>query len=497
MIFPMWSVTRVLGGPSKLYRFLDYPDDGRVLVLVQLAGGNDGINTVIPYGQDAYYVNRPKLGVDATKIINLNGEIGLHPALEKLLPLYDNGEFAIVQGVGYPNPNRSHFKSMDIWLTASDSSDVKETGWLGRYFDILFPPDENSNNSHSIGPPALQIGLTSSLALLGRNPKGIALRDPLAFYNLVARQTAPHCSDCSPESQTMAERELEFLRDTAASAFQYADELLQAWNRGSNSTVYPDDSLAAQLSVVARMISGGLTTRVYIVSIRGFDTHANQLGKHTSLLGSVANAISTFHQDLKTLGLSNRVVGMCFSEFGRRVYENASQGTDHGTAAPMFLFGQPVRGGIHGTHPSLTDLDQGDLKHTADFRQVYSSILDQWLNIDPALVLGGGFSPLPLIESPLSISEGGELPRDFYLAQNYPNPFNSTTTIQYGLPRDARIELNVFDMLGRRIATLFDGLQKRGAHKIAWSANGTASGVYVLRLTAEGISLSRKIQLVK
>ncbi|RMD92965.1 MAG: hypothetical protein D6814_16235, partial [Calditrichaeota bacterium] len=226
LFFPMWSVANTLAGPARLRRFLGIPDDGRVLVLVQLAGGNDGLNTIIPYGHDEYYTNRPKLGVARDQIIDLNGEVGFHPSLANLRPLLDQDELAIVQGVGYPNPNRSHFKSTDIWLTASDSDDIKNTGWLGRYFDLVCPPDEEgSSPCVTTGPPAIQIGLTSSLALLGKNPKGIALRDPLAFYNLVTRQGQEHGSDPSPAPQTTAEKELAFLRETAAAAFQYAGEI--------------------------------------------------------------------------------------------------------------------------------------------------------------------------------------------------------------------------------------------------------------------------------
>jgi uncharacterized protein (DUF1501 family) len=497
VVFPMWSVAKSLGVPAGLRRFLDMPNDGRVLVLVQLAGGNDGINTTIPHGHDAYFTNRPNLAIPKEQILDLNKEIGFHPSLANLRPLYDNSRLAIVQGVGYPNPDRSHFKSTDIWLTASNSNEVQDTGWLGRYFDLICPPDEEGNEQPCgvFGPPAVQIGLTSSLALLGRNPKGIALQDPLAFYNLVNRQG--HGGDPGPAPETTAGRELEFLRETAAAAFQYAGEILQASENATNSITYPSESLAAQLAIVARLIAGGLTTRVYIVSIKGFDTHASQLAVHSTLLASVANALNTFQQDLQNLGVAEKVVGMCFSEFGRRVYENASIGTDHGTAAPLILFGSAINGGIYGAHPSLTDLENGDLKHIYDFRQIYATLLQDWLMTDPAPVLGGAFSTLPLINNTTGVREEEKVPREFYLAQNYPNPFNPSTTIEYGLARDSDVELIIVNAVGQKVATLVSCRQTAGVHRATWRVNGHASGIYFMRLRASGFEQTRTMQVVK
>lgn len=496
VVFPMWSLAKTFNGPAGLRRFLDIPNDGRVLVLVQLAGGNDGLNTIIPHAHDAYYINRPTLAVPKDQVLDLTGELGFHPSLANLRPLYDNSQLAIVQGVGYPNPDRSHFTSTDIWLTASNSNEVQDTGWLGRYFDIVCPPDlEGNEPCGTFGPPAVQIGLTSSLALLGRNPKGIALQDPLAFYNLVNRQG--HGGDPGPAPETTAGRELEFLKETAAAAFQYAGEILQASQNATNTITYPNESLAAQLAIVARLIAGGLTTRVYIVSIKGFDTHASQLLVHSTLLHSVANAINIFQQDLQNLGIAGRVAGMCFSEFGRRVYENASIGTDHGTAAPMFLFGKPINGGIYGSHPSLTDLENGDLKHIYDFRQIYATLLQDWLMTDPAQVLGHAFTTLPLISTTTGVKNKSAVPRDFYLAQNYPNPFNPSTTIEYGLPHESDVELMVINALGQKVTTLVNSRQAAGVHRVLWNTNGHASGVYFMRLRTTEFEQTRAMQVVR
>jgi hypothetical protein len=296
---------------------------------------------------------------------------------------------------------------------------------------------------------------------------------------------------------TPAGRELEFLRDTAAAAFQFAGEIVQAYQSMENAVAYPAESLAQQLSIVARMIAGGLSTRVYIVSMRGFDTHANQPGRHRVLLSPLAVALALFQQDLEKLGAAERVAGVCFSEFGRRVMQNASQGTDHGTAAPMFLFGHPVSGGLHGSHPALHDLENGDLKHVIDYRQIYASLLEQWLAGDPAAVLESDFTQLPLFKSGTRVEEPARLPESFYLAQNYPNPFNPQTTIAYGLPRAAQVKLTVFNRLGQQVATLAEGWQNAGRHSVTWHSKGYASGAYFLTLRAGEFEQTRRMSLVK
>jgi hypothetical protein len=335
------------------------------------------------------------------------------------------------------------------------------------------------------------------LALLGREQKGIALQNPLQFYELVRRQGGGHNPEPQPEPVTPAGKELEFLRDTAASAFEFAGDIVTAYESKQNLVTYPNESLAAQLAIVARMIAGGLSTRVYIVSIRGFDTHSAQANTHRLLLDELATSITAFYQDLLALGVAGRVVGLCFSEFGRRVKENASAGTDHGTAAPLFLFGNPVQGGLHGPHPSLTDLEQGDLKHAFDFRQIYASLLEQWLVGDPAAILGGSFSTLPLIKTTTKVEERQTIPQRYFLAQNYPNPFNPQTTIEYGLPQPAHVQLVILNSLGQEVSRLVDGTQPAGRHHVTWQTNGHASGTYFYRLCAGEFEETRRMSLVR
>ncbi len=494
IIYPIWSFSKPLQKYGKASRPLNFPDDGRVLVLVQCAGGNDGLNTVIPYQNDIYYQSRPHLAIPKSNIIDINGDIGFHNALANFKNLFDDEQLAVIQGVGYPNPDRSHFRSTDIWLSGSGSDEVGSTGWLGRYFDSVCPEGEDCG---TVGPPAIQIGLTSSLALLGRDQKGISLQNPVQFYQLVSRLGDSHDPQPGIIPTTPGERELEFLRNTEAAAFQFAGEIIEAFESKENQVSYPEEFLANQLSIVARMIAGGLSTRVYIVTLHGFDTHANQDGMHQYLLESMANAIHTFQQDLKMLGISERVAGLCFSEFGRRVNQNASQGTDHGTAAPVFLFGEPVKGGIVGNHPSLADLEQGDLKHSIDYRQIYASLLEQWLAGDPSAVLGETFSQLPLFNVSTTVQTGSAIPEDFFLAQNYPNPFNPQTTIGYAIPHPAHVRLEILNTLGQRIAVLIDQKQNAGKHQATWISNGHPSGTYFFRINSGGFQQTKRMTLLK
>jgi uncharacterized protein (DUF1501 family) len=503
VVWPMWSFAKPLADTRRSKYPTNFPDDGRVLVLVQMAGGNDGLNTIVPFGHDAYYTSRPQLAIAKNQVIGLNDEVGFHPALAPLRPMFEEGTFSIVHGVGYPNPDRSHFRSTDIWLTGSGSAEVENTGWLGRYFDLVCPPGEECG---TYGPPAIQIGLTSSLALLGRDQKGIALQNPLQFYELVQRQGSGHNPNPQPAPTTPAGKELEFLRDTAASAFEFAGDIVKAYESKINLASYPNESLAAQLAIVARMIAGGLSTRIYIVSIRGFDTHAAQLDTHRALLDEMATSITAFYQDLIALGVADRVAGLCFSEFGRRVKENASLGTDHGTAAPLFMFGKPITGGIHGNQPSLTDLENGDLKHVFDYRQIYASLLEQWLVGDSTQILGGSFDTVPIIKATTKVEDRSPtaIPNTYFLAQNYPNPFsangtfgNPQTAISYGLPRRTSVQLVILNSVGQEVERLVDGEQPAGQHTITWSANGHASGTYFYRLRAGSFEETRRMALVR
>ncbi|MFO0962883.1 MAG: DUF1501 domain-containing protein [Phycisphaerales bacterium] len=368
----------------------------RVLVVVQLSGGNDGLNTVVPYAQQAYHDARPQIGLgepgkprNGGELLVIDRERGLalHPNLTGLKELHDAGALCTAVGVGYPNPNRSHFASMDIWQTAR--RDGKGTGWIGRYVDAACAGSPEADL-------AVAIGRTAPLAMTGSRSKAIAFESAELFRWLGADQhpererayqtmlRAGELPGVEPGSQES------FLMRTGLDA-QVTSDRIRAAVRKQPLSRYPGSPLAKQLQTVAAMIRDGMPTRVYYVSMGGFDTHAGQVGSHANLMRQLGDALLAFQKDLQAQGNDGRVLTMCFSEFGRRVRQNASNGTDHGTAGPVFLVGAGVKPGVAGNYPSLDDLDNGDLKHTTDFRAVYQQVLDRWMRAPSEPVLGGRY----------------------------------------------------------------------------------------------------------
>ncbi|HRP62481.1 MAG TPA: DUF1501 domain-containing protein [Phycisphaerales bacterium] len=380
------------------------PED-RVLVVVQLGGGNDGLNTVVPYGADIYYRARPAIAIPAAGrqngalTLDQKYGIGLHPSFSGFKDLMDQGVASIVQGVGYPNPNRSHFTSMDIWHTAS--TNAQGNGWIGRYFD-------NTCNGTPVPEGAVSIGRNAPLAMNGQIQKPVSfesaelfrwvgeqvhesLKDP---YREITRRGALDEATAAPGEES----QLNFLTRTALDA-QVSSDRIRAAVAKSPLVQYPGGNLSRQLQIVGAMIRDGLATRVYYVSLGGFDTHANQPNQHGNLMRQLGDSLNAFYRDLKAQGNSSRVLTMVFSEFGRRVAQNASQGTDHGAAAPMFFMGDMVQPGLRGEHPSLTNLDEGDLRYNVDFRQLYASVLEDWMKADSAAILGGRFQKAGVLKS--------------------------------------------------------------------------------------------------
>ncbi len=389
------------------------PED-RILVVVQLGGGNDGLNTVVPYGMPQYFKARPGIAIkenEALKLSKADG-VGLHPQMGGLKSLYDEGMATIIQGVGYPNPNRSHFKSMDIWQTAD--TDATGDGWLGRYFDSEccgFGKGESGKREQAMktasdagGPPGIAIGRSAPLAMEGRQVKPVAFESPELFKwsgaDIHRSLGAPYQQLTRRTDGTNGESNAAFLMRTSMDA-QISSEMIRKAVELKPSVAYPGGQLSNQLSMVASMIRAGLKTRVYYVTHGSFDTHAGQggaQGRHGQLLNQFAASVKSFYDDLKAQGNAERVLTLSFSEFGRRVAQNASQGTDHGTAAPMFLLGPMVKPGVFGDHPSLTDLDDGDLKFKIDFRSVYAGVLNDWLRADADKILDGSFKAVKLMK---------------------------------------------------------------------------------------------------
>lgn len=367
------------------------PND-RILVVVQMLGGNDGLNTVVPFGMAGYARARKALRIADDQVQKISPEIGLHPSLGGLSKLLEDGKLAVLQGVGYPNPDRSHFRSMEIWETARTEAGALETGWLGRALDAR-PAAPGAD------PPALNVDRRKALALKSRHTEVPAL-EGLAQYRL---QLAGDAAQKRGERNTLEDavklaREaddplLGFIRRSTLTAYE-SSRRLESLAAAKSDSKYPEYGLAKRLELIAQIIKAEFSTRIYYTALDGFDTHANQLGSHAALLTELGDSIAAFHADLAKAGQADRVSIVTFSEFGRRVLENASAGTDHGAAAPMFVVGPVAQAGLIGAHPSLDNLDDGDLKHHTDFRQVYASVLEQWLGMPSAPILGGGFPPL-------------------------------------------------------------------------------------------------------
>ena len=377
--------------------------DGNILVVLQLAGGNDGLNTVIPLGNDEYRKSRPTIGVPEASILKLDPQTGLHPSLSGLASAFQEGHLAVVQGVGYPNPNRSHFRSTEIWATAVDSNKSSNTGWIGRYFD----------NACSGCDASVGIAMASQMpqALTASVPKGVLYQGGGGGGKKKNKKSGG--AKAEADGSMMMEEDddagqaggsigmlngpgnlgklsaLDFLERTEMDAKVSQQEIAQASGKAKNSVPYPGTRLGQNFAMVSRLIAGGMPTRIYYLSLGGFDTHTQQAGAHERLLKEMGDAVAAFLSDLKAQGNLERVSLMTFSEFGRRVKENASGGTDHGAAAPMFLAGGGIKSGLLGQMPSLAprDLFDGDVKYNTDFRSVYATVLEKHLGVKSAGIL--------------------------------------------------------------------------------------------------------------
>jgi uncharacterized protein (DUF1501 family) len=445
-------ITPTMIGGNAIHILQDHPllntallassNTDKVLVIVQLNGGNDGLNTVIPLsGYNNYYNARTNIALPENKVLKLvgNNATGIHPSMTAFQNLFTEGKLNIVQSVGYPQPSFSHFRATDIWMSGSESDQYLNTGWAGRFLNYQYPdyPDAYPNKTNP-DPIAIQIGSLATLTCQGPAVNmALSISDPSSFYNLIEGTDAV-------VANTNAGYELSFLRSIAKQTNQYTVRIKQASDNVKQQVAYPNNSLAAQLKIVARLIKGGLQTKVYMVNYGGFDTHSGQVvttdtttGTHANLLKVLSDSIAAFQSDMVGLEIEDRVIGMTYSEFGRRIKSNASGGTDHGSAAPLFLFGKNVRGGVFGDNPNIPSsaTTNDNIPYQFDFRAVYNTILQNWFCVSSNAeieILLKQFPTIPLINSSVcGINDKNSIFSKESLIYNYPNPFTNMTKIEF------------------------------------------------------------------
>lgn len=495
-------------GNSAFLQSLTNADNDHVLVLIQLAGGNDGLNTLIPLETYSDYNRiRPNIAIPESRVLKLanNLKTGLHPSLTGMQQLYNEEKLCAIQAVGYPSADGSHFRSMDIWLTGADADQYLSTGWAGRYLNNQYPnyPIGFPNDTMP-DPLALQIGSVLSPVFL--SPTGfdaLAIDDSLNFYDLIDAIQ-------DPVPNTPSGVELTYLRTIARQTNKYADVIKTAVAKVTQQSPYPADNyLAAQLKAVARLVAGGLKTKIYMVGMGGFDTHAGQVnggntltGNHSGLLKQVSEAITAFSADLKQLGVSKRVLGMTFSEFGRRMQSNGSLGTDHGAAQPIFLFGDSVKQGVLGKNPAIPSNTQAvdNVPMQYDFRSVYSTILRDWFCLPPQQVdnvLLKNYQYLPVIKATacnMDIKDLNSIGDNLII--NYPNPFSNATKITFKSAGGHTL-IQIFDTTGKRITTLTDQVYAAGTYSLTFNSETLASGVYYARLQNGSLQQVRPMLKIK
>lgn len=500
LMLPVWIDgfgAQTFGQESGLMQALTGLTAGndRVLVLVQLQGGNDGLNMVIPLDQMSTYTSlRSNIALAEAKVLRLTQATGLHPAMTGLKQLYADGRLSIVHSVSYPTPSFSHFRASDIWFTGEDADKSLTTGWAGRYLNETYPGYPEKYPSASMSDPlAIQISAIPSTALLGpKESMAITFQNPDTFAQLVGDK--PVIPDHTLPN-TPAGRNLAYIRQEQITSVEYAGQIKQAAGKAKNLITYPTgNALADQLKIVARLIAGGLKTKVYYVQLGGFDTHANQvdttdtaIGYHAGLLGNISGAIKAFLDDLAALKVADRVAGMTFSEFGRRVGSNASRGTDHGSAAPVLVFGAGIRQQMIGHNPDLSNLVSGNLTMQTDFRQVYSAMIGDWLNEGQAIassVLTRSFDPSPVFRSV------GKPTSSEIALRLYPNP-----AVDYVLLESADVQaIQVVNTAG---STLAVPTQLLDNNTIQLYVGTLPEGIYVVSVQTSQKVVSNRLVIAR
>ena len=487
---------------SPLLSASQIKNENRVLVLIQLKGGNDGLNTIVPIEDDIYYNLRPGISIPKAEAsaFKVSDDFGTHPSLAPFESYFLDGQMAIVQNVGYPDTTLSHFRSQDIWITGTSADVVVGSGWAGRYLEGAFP-EFAANPSDT--PLAVRIGAPAPQMFRGQTTDmGMSLGGKDFLERLISNGELYSTSDVP---DTTYGQEISFLRTVTNNSFRYSDSIIEAATQGNNEVEYGggEGKLSDNLATVARLIKGNLGAKIYHVSLAGFDTHAGQLNSHESLLDTLANSVDAFLQDIGQIDNDTEVLVMTYSEFGRRVAQNGSAGTDHGQGAPLFLFGSGVLGGLYGAPPNLTSLDTGNVIFDIDYRNVYGSILNQWFGFKKTEVttalLGFQHTPVNFIANPSPVASEYEppLPGTFSLEQNYPNPFANQTTIRFDVEKAGPVELEVFNISGQKVATLVSGSTAAGTHSVTFDGSRLPSGTYLYRLKTTSGIVSKRMVLVR
>lgn len=507
-IFLQGKSIRVLS-KSKILNALD-PNSDRVLVLVQLHGGNDGLNTLIPLDQyDALSQVRQNILIPENKILDLGNTNGFHPSMSKMKELWEEGFLGVVQNVGYPDQNRSHFRSKDIWTSASDSDELVSSGWLGRAMDLDYPDfPQGYPNVQTPDPIAISIG-----HLVSETCQGVGANFSYALNNPEALSQLGDPLDSEVDNSCYGQ-ELSFIKSAIQRSNAYAGTVSQAYEKGLNTVDYEvsdtrTGGLYRELQIVAKLISGGLKTRVYVVSAGGYDTHADQVldgdvcnGIHAELLTELSEAIHLFQKDMTNQGLDERVLGMTFSEFGRRIKSNASLGTDHGTAAPLFLFGACVQANILGDNPDISvDVpSNAGVPMQYDFRSVYGSVLTDWMGMNRSVVeslLKPNFQNLPILkacQSPVSSEDVSYFKQNCYL---YPNPVLDELNIRLMSRVEAKAEVEIYGTIGDRLFHKSGWQLYNGQNTLQFSVSNLRSGLYFIRIAlSNGLSLTKSFKKI-
>ena len=510
----------LLAGNSGLKKLAADSTNDKVLVFVQLHGGNDGLNTLIPVSQyNEYYDLRPNIAIkpsgtrsyiEVDDSVDEAARVGLHPDMLSIYEMYQENKVAIIQNVGYPDMNLSHFRGRDVVFMGIDESGDYDynSGWMGRYLDNIYPGYPNAYPSDAMPDPiGIELSGTLSLAFHRENgiPIGLNIGSPEQFYQLIS-SVGVDPPIAFPDSH--AGDELRYIMEFEKKSNEYAGRLRDVYNAASESTIeyrhgYPyaspgaANNLASQLKLIARLLAGGVKTKIFLCRIGGFDTHGEQvdendpsLGLHAELLYKMSTAMQDFYKDLEARGIDDRVLSLTFTEFGRRAYSNDSYGTDHGTATPVFVFGTQLNSGIFGVNPGLgpDDLHNGNLVYNIDYRQIYTSVIQDWFEGDNEALIQTGFSDW--VDSKLPIVSGtgtpeyipGKNPTSLHL---YPNPARDMLHVQYNLEFRGAVTLHVLDSSGRKMKSVKrDG--KFGPNTLSLNVSDLKEGMYLLQMNYKG-----------